>query len=107
MDQGSAIGEQTIHRCLQVGHLKRKTDGSADAPAGFYVVDGVGVGLVEDFERCIAHFDDKRLALVASPYLRGFKAEAIAIEPHEAFIIGGGEGDTQFYDGRKVSGRFV
>ena len=98
MDEDGAIREQALHRGLQVRHLQREPNRSAEALARFDLVNRMGLFFVEYLERGLAHIEDDGPPLIARPDLRGFKPEAGAIESHEAFIVAGGQRDPQFQD---------
>ena len=100
MDQNRAIQEQPVHGRLQVGHLKREPDRPAGALARLYLVYSAGVSFVEQFQSGPAHIEYYRSPpiLIARPELLRLNSETIAIEPQQAFVIAGGEGDTKFHD---------
>ena len=82
--------EQALHGCIQVRHLHGKADLPADAPLRFDLVDRLRLGFVKDLQRGMAHIQDQRAPLAVIPELGGGQSEAVTIEFHRAFVIGGG-----------------
>ena len=91
--------EQSLHRELQVWHLKRKPNLPADAFSRLELVNRLCLCFVKNFKRSIAHVEDERVSIPFVPNGGGFDAEAIAIEFDQAFIIASRERDAQFTDG--------
>jgi hypothetical protein len=102
VDHNGSFGKETSNSGIQIGDLKGEADLAADTPLGFNLIDGFGLGFIEEFEGGLAHFDDHRPTLTVGPELGGFEAETVAVEAHETFIVLGGDGDAHFEDGARV-----
>jgi hypothetical protein len=99
MDQHRPMREQTLHGCIQVGHLKGKADLPADALFRFDLVDRLRLGFVKDLQGGMAHIEDQRPTLTVIPELHGFNSKSVTIEFYRAFVVAGGKCDTQSKDG--------
>ena len=98
VDHDGPFREQTIHGYFQVRHPEREPNVPADPSASLDLINGIGVHFIKDLQGSPTHIENYCSTMTICPELCRFKSKTIAIKSHQAFIIAGGERNSQFHD---------